>query len=83
MTSFQDALYSAPGSPHVGWIVFSQPSHHRDSMTATVALAIDGEEWSIGIDQIGPYVADTPQTFRIRPSHESVAADEGERFRGL
>jgi Family of unknown function (DUF6228) len=48
-------LHSAPASPHVGRIEFSQKDRKKDSWAATVAL--DGEEWRVELDMIGPFVS--------------------------
>jgi hypothetical protein len=52
------AIHSAPASPHVGRIEFSEPRLRRHDFTCRATVVLDGEEWSVGLDMIEPYRAE-------------------------
>ena len=52
------SLWSAPGAAHAGSLTFTQGKRHRGYFTCTATLMLDGEEWSIALDMITPYLRD-------------------------
>jgi hypothetical protein len=52
------AIYSAPGAVHVGRLEFSEPRFPRGYFACTGMLALDGDEWLVEMEMIGPYRSD-------------------------
>ena len=52
------SLRSAPGSPHVGGVEFTEGARRRGYFVCTATLLLDGEDWSVGLDMITPYLND-------------------------
>jgi hypothetical protein len=55
--AYRVALRSAPTSPRSGAIEFSGAGRRDGGFICVAALMLDGEEWSVELDMISPYVA--------------------------